>query len=116
MDGRRFGFTFFSSLAMTLLFVSIMLSPLTITSADVSPSTVNLIDGRISGFQAEPSENYTREWMMEEGEWLSLTLDCSQCEAQLTLDGSTSTTSTEITLQAVNNGSAHLSIVSSIQE
>ena len=116
MDGRRFGFTFFSSLAMTLLFVSIMLSPLTITSADVSPSTADLIDGRVSGFQAEPTENYTREWMMEEGEWLSLTLDCSQCEAQLTLDGSTSTTSSEITLQAVDNGSAQLSIASSIQE
>ncbi len=116
MDGKRDGYTFFSSLAMALLFTVVMLSPLAISSAEDSPSSTTIIDGRIAGFQAEPSVDYTREWMVEEGEWLSLNLDCNQCQAQLTLDGNTTTTSSGITLQAGSNGTVQLVISSTIQE
>ncbi|NCG00881.1 MAG: hypothetical protein GWP25_03705 [Euryarchaeota archaeon] len=116
MDGGRDGYTFSSSVAMALLFTVIMLSPLATSSAEDSPSSTTLIDGRIAGFQAEPSVDYTRDWMVEEGEWLSLNLDCNQCQAQLTLDGNTTTSSSGITLQAESNGAVQLVISSTIQE
>jgi len=116
MDADKGSNTSFVSIGMALLFGVVMFSPLAFTSAEDSTTSPTLIDGRVVGFQAEPSEQYVREWLMEEGEWFSLVLDCSQCEAQITLDGNTSITTSKLSLQATNNGSANLSITSAIEE
>jgi len=116
MDGDKGCTTSFVSIGMALLFGVVLFSPLALTSAEDSTTSPTLIDGRVTGFQAEPSQQYLREWLMEEGEWFSLILDCNQCEAQMTLDGNISTTTSELSLQAVHNGTAELSITSAIEE
>ena len=116
MDGDKGCNTSFVSIGMALLFGVVLFSPIAFTSAEDSTTPLTLIDGRVIGFQAEPSETHVREWLMAEGEWFSLVLDCSQCEAQMTLDGTTSTTTSKLSLQAINNGSAKLSITSVIEE
>ena len=116
MDGDKGCTTSFVSIGMALLFGVVLFSPLALTSAEDSTTSPTLIDGRVTGFQAEPSQQYLREWLMEEGEWFSLILDCNQCEAQMTLYGNISTTTSELSLQAVHNGTAELSITSAIEE
>lgn len=116
MDGDKGCNTSFVSIGMAMLFGVLLFSPIALTSGEESVSSPTLIDGRVAGFQAEPSEDYEREWAMVEGEWFSLVLDCNQCEAQVTLDGTISTTTSQLTLQAINNGTAQLSITSSIEE
>ena len=116
MDGDKGINTSFVCMGLTMLFGVLLFSPLALTSAEETTSTSTLIDGRIAGFQAEPSESHVREWSMAEGEWFSLVLDCNQCEAQVTLDGTTSSTTSKLSLQATSNGTAELSIASTIEE
>jgi len=116
MDGDKGCNTSFISIGMAMLFGVLLFSPIALASAEDSTSTSTLIDGRIAGFQAEPSETHVREWLMAEGEWFSLVLDCNQCEAQVTLDGAISTTTSKLSLQATGNGTAELSITSSVEE
>ena len=116
MDGDKGCYTSFASISMALLFGVLLFSPIALISAEDSTTSPTLIDGRVAGFQAEPSEQYVREWVMAEGEWFSLVLDCNQCEAQVTHDGNTSTTTSKLSLQATNNGSVELTITSAIVE
>jgi len=116
MDGDKSINTVFVCFGLTILFGVLLFSPLALTSAEEPTSTSTLIDGRIAGFQAEPSESHVREWSMAEGEWFSLVLDCNQCEALVTLDGTISTTTSKLSLQATSNGTAELSITSTIEE
>ena len=116
MDGDKGINTVFVCFGLTILFGVLLFSPIGLTSAEEPTSTSTLIDGRIAGFQAEPSESHVREWSMAEGEWFSLVLDCNQCEAQVTLDGIITTSTTKLSLQATSNGTAELSIASTIEE
>ncbi len=116
MDGEKSVKTSFVCIGLTMLFGVLLVSPIALASAEDSTSTSTLVDGRISGFQAEPSEPHVREWLMAEGEWFSLVLDCNQCEAQVTLDGIISSTTSKLSLQATSNGNAELSISSTIEE
>ena len=72
MDGDKGINTVFVSIGLTMLFGVLLFSPIGLASAEDSASTPTLIDGRIAGFQAEPSESHVREWSMAEGEWFSL--------------------------------------------
>jgi len=116
MDGEKGVNTSFVCIGLTMLFGVLLFSPIALASAEDSTSTSTLVDERMSGFQAEPSEPHAREWLMAEGEWFSLVLDCNQCEAQVTLDGTTSSTTSKLSLQATSNGNAELSISSTIEE
>jgi len=116
MDGDKGCNTSFVSIGMVMLFGVLLLSPLALTTAEDSVPLTTMVDGRVVGFQAEPSESYIREWVMDEGDWFSLVLECNQCEAQMTLDGITSTTTSSLSLQATHNGTAELSITTSVEE
>lgn len=74
MDGDKGCNTSFVSIGMAMLFGVLLFSPIALTSGEESVSSPTLIDGRVAGFQAEPSEDYEREWAMVEGEWFSLVL------------------------------------------
>lgn len=116
MDGGNGRNTAFVAVCMTSLFVLLAFSPISAASEESISFDETITDGRITGFQSDPSEQYLRQWYMNEGEWLSLTLNCEYCEAQITLDGTTTTTTSVLSLQASTNTSVDLSVTSTDAE
>ena len=116
MDGGSSRCTTFAAVSMAVLFGLLVISPLSVAEESESPSNETVTDGRITGFLSEPSSQYLRQWVMMEGEWFSLSLDCNQCEAQVTLDGVSTTTTSVLSLQASTNSSVELVITSTLEE
>ena len=92
MDGGNGSSTHFLAVSMAMLFALLLLSPLSLASEANTPANETITDGRITGFQSDLSQDYLRQWNMSEGEWFSISLNCNQCEAQVTIDGITTTT------------------------
>ena len=116
MDGGNRRMASFTAVSIVVLFATLVLGPLSVISAENSTSDETVTDGRVTGFLALPSEQYHRTWTIDQGEWLSLTIDCTECEAQITLGDSTITTTNEISIQADENGLVELVISSTIEE
>ncbi len=112
-NGRRINFL---AMSMTMLFALLLLSPLSLASEETTLTNETITDGRITGFQSDLSQDYLRQWNMSEGEWFSLSLQCNQCEAQVTLDGITTTTTSVLSLQAMSTSSVELVITSAEEE
>ena len=112
-NGRRINFL---AMSMTMLFALLLLSPLSLASEETTLTNETITDGRITGFQSDLSQDYLRHWNMSEGEWFSLSLQCNQCEAQVTLDGITTTTTSVLSLQAMSTSSVELVITSAEEE
>ena len=112
-NGRRINFL---AMSMTMLFALLLLSPLSLASEETTLTNETITDGRITGFQSDLSQDYLRLWNMSEGEWFSLSLQCNQCEAQVTLDGITTTTTSVLSLQAMSTSSVELVITSAEEE
>ena len=112
-NGRRINFL---AMSMTMLFALLLLSPLSLASEETTLTNETIADGRITGFQSDLSQDYLRLWNMSEGEWFSLSLQCNQCEAQVTLDGITTTTTSVLSLQAMSTSSVELVITSAEEE
>ena len=116
MDGDNGDYSTFVAICLAMLLTLLLTTPLSSASEDSTASNETVSDGRITGFQSDPSETYVREWTMTEGQWFSISLDCSGCEAQVTLDGVTTSTTSVLSLQAMTNTSVELSITSTEQE
>ena len=99
-----------------MLFVLLLLSPLSLASEENTAANETITDGRITGFQSDLSQDYLRQWNMSEGEWFSISLNCNQCEAQVTIDGITTTTTSILSLQSSSNSSVDLLITSPVEE
>ena len=116
MDGGNGRNTTFVAVSMTMLFLILAFNPLSVASEPSAQTNETIADGRITGFQSEPSEQYHRQWTMTAGEWFSISLDCNYCEAQITLDGTTTSTTSVLSLQASTNTSVDLNITSTEEE
>ena len=116
MDGGNGRNTTFVAVSMTMLFLILAFNPLSVASEPSAQTNETITDGRITGFQSEPSEQYHRQWTMTAGEWFSISLDCDYCEAQITLDGTTTSTTSVLSLQASTNTSVDLNITSTEEE
>jgi len=116
MDGGSGRRMYFLAMSMAMLFGLLLLSPFSMASEETTLVNETITDGRITGFQSDLSQDYLRYWNMSEGEWFSLSLDCNQCEAQVTLDGISTTTTSVLSLQAMNTSSAELLITSPLEE
>ena len=116
MDGGNGSSTNFLAMSMVMLFALLLLSPLSLASEENASTIETITDGRITGFQSEPSQDYLRQWNMSEGEWFSISLNCNQCEGQVTIDGITTTTTSVLSLQSSSNSSVELLITSPEEE
>tara|TARA_B100000459_G_scaffold143004_1_gene104143 strand:- start:176 stop:2404 length:2229 start_codon:yes stop_codon:yes gene_type:complete len=116
MDGVDEHYSNFVAIGIAMLFALLLTAPLSSASENSTHSGETIVDGRITGFQSNPSEPYVRQWTMVEDQWFSITLDCNQCEAQVKLDGITTSTTSVLSLQAMSNTTLELTITSSEEE
>tara|TARA_B110000438_G_scaffold101200_1_gene100139 strand:+ start:3467 stop:5725 length:2259 start_codon:yes stop_codon:yes gene_type:complete len=98
------------------LIICLMLFSLIPTVDAQQSNTVSVVDGRIVGFLSQVDQIHSVNTTVEVGQWLSVTVKCSQCTATISIaEQNISTTSTAV-IQATESGLATLEIVSDIAE
>lgn len=103
------------STSFVVLFLVCLVIPLSSASAE-SEALESIYDGRVIGVTLEPDSHYQKNWSIFEGAWLSMAVECNSCTVIVELDEQTFTSSSDLTLQAQQNGTVHLSISSSQSE
>ncbi len=79
-------------------------------------NTVSVVDGRIIGFISQPNVIHQVNTTVESGDWLSVTVNCGQCTAIISIaEQNISTTETAV-IQALDSAIATLEISSAISE
>ncbi len=79
-------------------------------------NTVSVVDGRIIGFISQPNVIHQVNTTVESGDWLSVTVNCGQCTAIISIaEQNISTTETAV-IQALDSAIATLEISSVISE
>ncbi len=79
-------------------------------------NTVSVVDGRIIGFISQPNVIHQVNTTVESGDWLSVTVNCGQCTAIISIaEQNISTTETAV-IQALDSAMATLEISSAISE
>ena len=79
-------------------------------------NSVSIVDGRIIGFISQANEIHQVNTTVESGDWLSVTVNCGQCTAIISIaEQNISTTETAV-IQALDSGIATLEISSVISE
>ena len=99
-----------------VLIICLMLFSLIPTVGTQQSNTVSIVDGRIVGFLSQVDQIHRVNTTVEAGQWLSVTVQCSQCTATISIaEQDISTTNTAV-IQATESGLATLEIVSDITE
>ncbi len=79
-------------------------------------NNVSIVDGRIIGFISQPNVIHQVNTTVESGDWLSVTVNCGQCTAIISIaEQNISTTETAV-IQALDSAIATLEISSAISE
>jgi hypothetical protein len=103
--------------SITVLFLIglMVLSSIPIVDAQQN-STVSVVDGRIIGFISIPDVIHQENTTVETGDWLSVTVNCGQCTATISIAEQNISTTETVVIQANNAGIATLEISSPITE
>ena len=84
--------------------------------ATARSSEETIRNGRVIGVLTSPDDTYERTWSLRQGEWTSLSIDCSQCTVTLEIDGVSIDVTSSATVQAGEDGTARMTVSSSVQE
>ena len=79
-------------------------------------NTVSVVDGRIIGFISQPNVIHQVNTTVESGDWLSVTVNCGQCTAIISIAEQNINTTETAVIQALDSGMATLEISSAISE
>ena len=84
--------------------------------ANARSSEETIRNGRVIGVLTSPDDTYERTWSLRQGEWTSLSIDCGQCTVTLEIDGVSIDVTSSATVQAGEDGTARMTVSSSVQE
>lgn len=115
MDGVR---PSAQALGLALVFLTLAMAiPAQAVVVDEDPADRETVrDGRVIGVLTMPDQAYERTWTMRQGEWTSIGVDCDQCTVTIEVDGATQEVTSTLNVQASNDGTATMSIISPIEE
>ncbi|MCS5533856.1 MAG: hypothetical protein NZ736_06330 [Candidatus Poseidoniaceae archaeon] len=101
----------------TALFLVCLMFLSTVPTANAQQnSTVSVVDGRIIGFISQPDIVHQVNATVVTGEWLSVTVNCGQCTATISIGEQNISTTETAVIQADSSAIATLEISSDIAE
>ena len=111
MDGDRSSQPSMLMAFFLVVMMACLLLPLSAAQSDEMQEEQTL-DGRVTGILIEPNTTYHKNWTIVEDAWVSFSISCNQCTAELSLDGTVHSTSTDLTVQAQSTGEVVLNVTS----